>query len=201
MAALVVDVGSWYQADRRLQTAADAAALAGVQELPRRSDSVQPDRAPLSDSQLNYRASRRRPSRFRRRRRSTSSPRRTPRNLRSGAQRGLRRRDRARRGAGKVFAPEQLKDVAPIAVYKARRASSRTRAASASRRPSRWSRTSSSTRRRASSACSTWTAQRRGAGDMKNWLEDGYLRLPPDQHRLSPRMGEERHQERARRRS
>jgi hypothetical protein len=34
MAALVIDVGSWYQADRRLQTAADAAALAGVQELP-----------------------------------------------------------------------------------------------------------------------------------------------------------------------
>jgi hypothetical protein len=34
MAALVVDVGSWYQADRQLQTAADAAALAGVQELP-----------------------------------------------------------------------------------------------------------------------------------------------------------------------
>ena len=34
MAALVIDVGSWYQADRRLQTAADAAALAGAQELP-----------------------------------------------------------------------------------------------------------------------------------------------------------------------
>jgi Putative Flp pilus-assembly TadE/G-like len=34
MTALVVDVGSWYQADRRLQTAADAAALAGAQELP-----------------------------------------------------------------------------------------------------------------------------------------------------------------------
>ncbi len=34
MAALVVDVGSWYQAQRHLQTAADAAALAGAQELP-----------------------------------------------------------------------------------------------------------------------------------------------------------------------
>jgi Flp pilus assembly protein TadG len=34
MAALVVDVGSWYQAQRKLQTAADAAALAGAQELP-----------------------------------------------------------------------------------------------------------------------------------------------------------------------
>jgi Putative Flp pilus-assembly TadE/G-like len=34
MTALVVDVGSWYQAQRHLQTAADAAALAGAQELP-----------------------------------------------------------------------------------------------------------------------------------------------------------------------
>ena len=34
MAALVVDGGSWYQADRHLQTAADAAALAGAQHLP-----------------------------------------------------------------------------------------------------------------------------------------------------------------------
>ena len=37
MAALVVDVGSWYQAHRHLQTAADAAALAGAQELPNQS--------------------------------------------------------------------------------------------------------------------------------------------------------------------
>jgi Flp pilus assembly protein TadG len=34
MAALVVDVGSWYHAQRKLQTAADAAALAGAQHLP-----------------------------------------------------------------------------------------------------------------------------------------------------------------------
>jgi hypothetical protein len=34
MAALVIDVGSWYRADRQLQTAADAAALAGAQWLP-----------------------------------------------------------------------------------------------------------------------------------------------------------------------
>jgi Flp pilus assembly protein TadG len=34
MAALVIDVGSWFHAQRKLQTAADAAALAGVQELP-----------------------------------------------------------------------------------------------------------------------------------------------------------------------
>jgi hypothetical protein len=34
MAALVVDGGAWYQADRKLQTAADAAALGGAQHLP-----------------------------------------------------------------------------------------------------------------------------------------------------------------------
>jgi hypothetical protein len=34
MAAMVVDVGSWYRADRKLQANADAAALAGAQELP-----------------------------------------------------------------------------------------------------------------------------------------------------------------------
>lgn len=34
MAALVLDVGSWYRADRHTQSAADAAALAGAQALP-----------------------------------------------------------------------------------------------------------------------------------------------------------------------
>lgn len=34
MAALVLDVGSWYRADRATQSAADAAALAGAQSLP-----------------------------------------------------------------------------------------------------------------------------------------------------------------------
>lgn len=34
MAAFVVDVGSWFRADRATQQAADAAALAGAQELP-----------------------------------------------------------------------------------------------------------------------------------------------------------------------
>jgi hypothetical protein len=34
MAALVLDVGSWYRADRQTQSAADAAALAGAQALP-----------------------------------------------------------------------------------------------------------------------------------------------------------------------
>jgi len=34
MAVMVVDFGSWYRADRKLQANADAAALAGAQELP-----------------------------------------------------------------------------------------------------------------------------------------------------------------------
>lgn len=34
VAAMVLDVGSWYRADRALQAAVDAAALAGAQELP-----------------------------------------------------------------------------------------------------------------------------------------------------------------------
>jgi hypothetical protein len=34
MATIVVDVGSWYRADRKLQANADAAALAGAHELP-----------------------------------------------------------------------------------------------------------------------------------------------------------------------
>src|SRR5437667_202274 len=34
MAALVVDVGSWFRANRQTQAAADASALAGAQALP-----------------------------------------------------------------------------------------------------------------------------------------------------------------------
>src|SRR4051812_33103370 len=34
MAALVLDIGSWYRADRDTQSAADSSALAGAQALP-----------------------------------------------------------------------------------------------------------------------------------------------------------------------
>jgi len=34
MAALVLDIGSWYRADRATQSTADSAALAGAQALP-----------------------------------------------------------------------------------------------------------------------------------------------------------------------
>ena len=52
MAALVVDGGSWYQADRRLQTAADAAALAGAQHLP--TEQTQARTVALDYAQRNY---------------------------------------------------------------------------------------------------------------------------------------------------
>jgi putative Flp pilus-assembly TadE/G-like protein len=41
MATVVIDVGSWYRADRKLQANADASALAGAQELPESTASAQ----------------------------------------------------------------------------------------------------------------------------------------------------------------
>lgn len=41
MAAIVIDVGSWYRADRKLQANADAAALAGAHELPESTATAQ----------------------------------------------------------------------------------------------------------------------------------------------------------------
>ena len=52
MAALVVDGGSWYQADRQLQTAADAAALAGAQHLP--TEQTEARTVALDYAQKNY---------------------------------------------------------------------------------------------------------------------------------------------------
>jgi len=52
MAALVVDVGSWYHAQRKLQTAADAAALAGAQHLP--TQTVTARNKALEYAGLNY---------------------------------------------------------------------------------------------------------------------------------------------------
>ena len=45
MAALVIDVGSWYRAHRAAQSTADASALAGAQALP---DTSRPPRSPTS---------------------------------------------------------------------------------------------------------------------------------------------------------
>ena len=52
MAALVVDVGSWFHAQRKLQTAADAAALAGAQHLPTQQSTAKT--IALDYSQRNY---------------------------------------------------------------------------------------------------------------------------------------------------
>jgi Flp pilus assembly protein TadG len=52
MAALVIDGGSWLRAQRQLQTAADAAALAGVQNLP--ADSSGARSMATSYAQTNY---------------------------------------------------------------------------------------------------------------------------------------------------
>jgi hypothetical protein len=52
MAALVIDGGSWLRAQRQLQTAADAAALAGVQNLP--ADTPGARSTAVSYAQTNY---------------------------------------------------------------------------------------------------------------------------------------------------
>jgi len=52
MAALVIDGGSWWRAHRHLQTAADAAALAGVQELPASTGNAQS--VAINYAQQNY---------------------------------------------------------------------------------------------------------------------------------------------------
>ena len=41
MSVLVLDVGAWFRTDRRLQATADAAALAGAQELPKSASNAQ----------------------------------------------------------------------------------------------------------------------------------------------------------------
>ena len=52
MAALVIDGGSWLRAQRHLQTAADAAALAGAQNLP--TDQAGAQSVAISYAQQNY---------------------------------------------------------------------------------------------------------------------------------------------------
>jgi Putative Flp pilus-assembly TadE/G-like len=52
MAALVIDGGSWYQSQRKLQTAADAAALAGAQHLP--TEQSEARTVALDYAQKNY---------------------------------------------------------------------------------------------------------------------------------------------------
>jgi Flp pilus assembly protein TadG len=117
MAALVVDGGSWYQADRRLQTAADAAALAGAQHLPTEQSEAQT--VALDYAQKNY-AGIPAPT--------VSFPDVGTINVSATAQApGIFARiygsafDEVTVGAqaqARVFAPSELKNVAPIAVHK-----------------------------------------------------------------------------------
>ena len=134
MAALVVDVGSWYQADRKLQTAADAAALAGAQDLPHNR----------STREGQVRSSTRSST-------TPGIPTPTVTFPDAGTIDVVADADTPgifapvlnaafdvvtvhAEAQAKVFAPSELKNVAPIAVHKEHtRASSPTRAASASR--------------------------------------------------------------------
>ena len=86
MAALVVDVGSWYHARPK---AADRCRCGRARRRPAApaQQSVTARTKALDYAQLNYAGIPRRPSRFPMRARSTSSPREHARDLRSGAQR------------------------------------------------------------------------------------------------------------------
>ena len=120
MAALVIDGGSWYRAQRQLQTAADAGALAGVQELPldqidaprRRAQATRSRTTPAPGARRVIRRSRA-PTR------STSSAKATrPGILPPGLRRGLQRRGRAGARPGRRVHAEKLKKVAPIGIHK-----------------------------------------------------------------------------------
>ena len=116
MAALVIDGGSWYQADRKLQTAADAAALAGAQELPTQQSQARtvapstrsattrasrPRRSPSHDGTIHVAATAKTPGIF--------AP------ILDSAFNDVTVSARAE---ARVTAPSKLKDVAPIAVNK-----------------------------------------------------------------------------------
>ncbi len=207
MAALVIDGGSWYQRrSGKLQTAADAAALAGAQELPlerrrcaagrRASDYAQHELLRHPALTVTFRPI---PSTMRSlslRRRSTPgifAP------VLGAAFDDVTVHAEARQA---VFAPVQLKNVAPIAIHKDY--------ACIVTDPGCFGQTMTldfveddrrSIRRRASSACSTSTAtvHGAGAGDMKDWLENGYPdSLPINTDYPARERGEERHQEAAR---
>jgi hypothetical protein len=117
MAALVVDGGSWFHAQRKLQTAADAAALAGAQHLPteqstartfaldyaqRNYSGILPPTVTFPDAAtIDVAAKADTPGIF--------AP------VLNAAFGIITVHANAQ---AKVFAPSQLKDVAPIAVYK-----------------------------------------------------------------------------------
>jgi hypothetical protein len=180
MAALVVDGGSWYQADRRLQTAADAAALAGAQHLPTEQSEARD--VALDYAQKNYAG-------------SSLDPEPPPRFPDAGTiyvpltaeVPGIFARIFGKdlvtvraQAEARVFAPSELKDVAPIAVH--------TSMACIVTDPSCFGQPKTLTFNEDAPFDPTKSKfglldldrdGSAGAGDMKDWLENGYTDFLP----------------------
>jgi hypothetical protein len=190
MSALVIDVGSWYHADRKLQTAADAAALAGAQELPINQSGAKTIAEQYA--QTNY----------------AGVPTPTVTFPDVGTIDVVAQADTPgifapvvnaafdvvtvhAEAQAKVFAPEKLKDVAPIAVYKDE--------ACIVTDPSCFGQTvilgfdEDNPLDPTKSKFGLLDLDRdgnAGAGDMKKWLEDGYTDYLPIDTTYPPANGE-----------
>ena len=188
MAALVVDGGSWYQADRRLQTAADAAALAGAQHLP--TEQTQARTVALDYAQKNY-AGIPAPA--------VDFPDVGTINVSATAQApGIFARIfdidevtvRAEAQA-RVFAPSELKDVAPIAVHKSMACI--VTDPTCFGQPKTLTLTEDSEFDPTKSKFGLLDLDRdgsAGAGDMKDWIENGYPDFLPINTDYPPANGE-----------
>jgi hypothetical protein len=188
MAALVVDGGSWYQADRRLQTAADAAALAGAQHLP--TEQTQARTVALDYAQKNY-AGIPEPA--------VDFPDVGTINVSATAQApGIFARIfdidevtvRAEAQA-RVFAPAELKDVAPIAVHSSMACI--VTDPTCFGQPKTLTLTEDFEFDPTKSKFGLLDLDRdgsAGAGDMKDWLENGYTDFLPIDEDYPPANGE-----------
>jgi hypothetical protein len=188
MAALVLDGGSWYHAQRKLQTAADAAALAGAQHLPTEQSDART--VALDYAQKNY-AGIPAPA--------VSFPDVATINVSAMAKApGIFARIfdidevtvRAHAQA-RVFAPAQLKDVAPIGVHKDM--------ACIVTDPSCFGQEKTLTFDEDSPFDPTKSKfglldldrdGTAGAGDMKDWLENGFTDFLPIDEDYPPANGE-----------
>jgi hypothetical protein len=188
MAALVVDGGSWYQADRRLQTAADAAALAGAQHLP--TEQTQARTVALDYAQKNYGGI---PAP------AVDFPDVGTINVSATAQApGIFARIfdidevtvRAEAQA-RVFAPAELKDVAPIAVHSSMACI--VTDPTCFGQPKTLTLTEDFEFDPTKSKFGLLDLDRdgsAGAGDMKDWLENGYTDFLPIEEDYPPANGE-----------
>jgi hypothetical protein len=117
MAALVVDGGSWFHAQRKLQTAADAAALAGAQHLPTQQATAK--NVALDYAQRNYSGIPAPTVTFPDAATiDVAAKADTPGIFAPVLNAAFKIVTVHANAQAKVFAPEKLKDVAPIAVYK-----------------------------------------------------------------------------------